>query len=242
MNLTILTGANEKYFETVQGTLWTLAKFSPAAKVILLDLGLTRAQSEYLANTPPFYLKDFSIRKFDFSEYPAHFSMAENSGRAAFRPVNILYAAKEFGGVVCWIDAGSMVECSLGSMLAQVATYGLFARASNGTVAQVVYPSAQTALGVTPEIAGLPMRRLGYCAFDTSKPEVMTLLQKWAIVTLDPAITAPAGSTKSNHIQGGVFAVLLAQSGFKLPTMAIGGVRKINMPLAEMRYRLGVRS
>lgn len=234
----ILTAADSSYFARVQATLWTVARFAPRAKVILLDLGMTREQSDYLGNTPPFYLKDFAIQKFDFSKYPAHFSMAQNAGRAGFRPVSVQLAARQYGGVVIWIDAKCIMTCNPSGIIGYAMNSGIYCRAVYGTIGQTVFPSAQSALGVTPEIAKLPMRQMGACVFDVSNPAVMALVDQWVTVTLDAKCAAPEGSKKSNHFQGGIFAALLAKSGMTEPGKPIGCVEKLNLPLAEAKFRL----
>ena len=93
--LTITTGASSNHFLPLQSLLWTIAKFEPAARVIAYDLGLTADEHAYLEHTPPFFLKQFELRTFDFEKYPPHFSIAVEAGRMAFRPTILAAIAKE---------------------------------------------------------------------------------------------------------------------------------------------------
>lgn len=236
--ITILTAADSKYYARVQALLWTIARFAPAAKVILIDLGLTPDQSAYLGNTPPLYLKDFTIQKFDFSRYPAYFDITRDSGRVGFRSVSIQAAAWQYGGIVVWLDAKMIVQSGIGGLMAEVLNHGIHCPITSGTVAQTVFPSAQTALGVTPDMAKLPMRRMGVCAFDASKPAVMSFIERWVATALDAKCTAPEGSSKATHYDGGVFAVLLAKSGITSSMQPISCVEVLNFGLSEAQFRL----
>lgn len=237
--ITIITAADSTYYTRVQTLLWTIGLLAPDNKVILVDLGMTQQQSDYLNNTPPFYIKDFTIQKFDFSKYPAYFDITKDSGRCGFRPVSVQAAAKQYGGIVLWLDAKMILQCGIGGLIRQIKTGGVHCPLNiNGTVAETVFPSAQTALGVTPDIAKLTMRRMGVCGFDTTNPAVMPFIEQWVAAALNPAITAPEGSKKGIHFHGGVFAVLLAKSGIKSSVQDACCTRVLNFQIQEAQFRL----
>jgi hypothetical protein len=83
--------------------------------------------------------------------------------------------------------------------------------------------------------------------FDTTRPEVMALLDRWSSIALDPACTAPEGSTRRTHRQDAVFAVLLYQatkaSGWSLEGKRLQGlaIKQDATSLKETEWRLGVR-
>jgi hypothetical protein len=237
-NLTIVTAADSTYYTRVQSLLWSIALLASDARVILVDLGLTQEQSDYLNNTPPFYIRDFLIQKFDFSKYPAYFNITKDSGRVGFRSVSVQAAARQYGGIVLWLDAKMIVQSGIGGLIAEVLKHGIHCPITMGTVDQTVFPSAQTALGVTPEIARLWMRRMGVCGFDTSKPAVMSFIDQWAATSLDAKCAAPEGSSKATHYDGGVFAVLLAKFGITSSIQPVYCVEVFNYGIQEARFRL----
>lgn len=238
-NLTIVTGADSTYYVRVQALLWTIGLLVPNAKVILVDLGMAQEQTDYLSNTPPFYIKDFTIQKFDFSKYPTYFDVTKDSGRVGFRSVSVQAVAKKYGGMVLWLDAKMIVQSGIGGLIREITSCGIHCPINiAGTVAQTVFPSAQTALGVTPDIGKLTMRRMGVCGFDTTNAAVMTFIDQWVSAALNPAIAAPTGSSKSNHYDGGVFAVLLAKSGINSSRQEVSCTRVFNYQIQEAQFRL----
>ena len=96
--LTIVTGASSNHFLPLQSLLWTVSQFEPNARVIVYDLGLTGNEHTQLSENAA-ALKNWELRSFDFSKYPPHFSLAENSGRMAFRPTVLAEIAHESSSV-----------------------------------------------------------------------------------------------------------------------------------------------
>lgn len=228
--LTIVTGANSTYFNGLTNLLWSIATFAPWAQVVVYDLGLTEDQSKQVPN----------IRKFDFGKYPDYFNPSINSGRAAFRPVIVQSIAKEFGGIVLWLDGGCLLTHPIDVIVSYAKKHGVYCAPTRGTIEQGLYPSAIASLNASGSLLQLPMRDEGVSAFDTSNQAAMELLGRWATVALDNAITAPEGSIKKTHRQDAVFAVLLNQAGFNLDGYKTYCVaqkqQRVSLTEAKQRY------
>jgi hypothetical protein len=240
--LTIVTGASSNHFLPLQSLLWTIAKFEPAARVIVYDLGLTPDEHATLRDAPPFYLANWELRTFAFENYPPHFSLAENAGRMAFRPTVLAALAKDLSLVgrassravplapltshLLWLDAGCQLREPLHAIRACIARDGVYSPCAPGSIEQCLHPTSYPSLGLPDQstinyelstILPLPIRDAGICGFDIPVAavydrRVLALLNRWAEIALDKNATAPENSTRHTHRQDAVFAVLLNQA------------------------------
>ena len=204
--ITIVTGASSNHFNCLKNLLWSIQTFAPAANVVVYDLGLEEKEANQIPN----------IRKFDFSKYPSYFNIKENSGRMGFRPVAVQSAAKEFGGIVMWLDAGCLLRENPIEVFQFIKAHGVYCPKTHGTISNCLHPNARASLNVTDDLLGVQMRDAGISAFDTSNPSAMPLIDKWASVALDKNSTAPDGSSRKNHRQDAVYSVILHKSGLPL--------------------------
>jgi hypothetical protein len=253
--LTIVTAASSNHYRCLQSLLWTIAKFESDARVIVWDLGLSEDESTQLTTVPPFYLKTWDLRKFDFTKYPAYFALdsqpstpgSQLNGRMGFRPITLQLAANEFGGTVLWMDAGCQLGDRLTAIRWTIEQRGVYCACTAGTIGEKLDQTARTPLGVTDDLLQKPLRDAGICGFDTTNPAAKALIDRWAAVALQPACTAPPGTTKSTHRQDAVFAVLLLQAAkannWQLYDQRLPGavMRRDWMTLAETQYLLGTR-
>lgn len=242
-SITIVTAADTSHYQPLVNLLWTISRCAPSARVIAWDLGLNPEESALLNNLPPFYLPNWELRTFDFTKYPPHFSLAQNSGFIAFRPVTMADAAHEFGGIVIWIDADCQLRESLSRTLAVISSQGIYSPNIQMTVGTKLMPAAFTALGVTSDLLDKPITDPGICGFDTSRPAVMALLDRWKTVTIDPNCTAPAGATLHTHNPDSVWSSILYQANqtnnWQLKFDRMAGIMKgcDDLTLAETQFR-----
>jgi hypothetical protein len=192
--LCIVTGASSNHFLPLQSLLWTIAQFEPTARVIAYDLGLTADERAYLEHTPPFYLKHFELRTFDFSKYPDHFSMTREAGRMAFRPTVLAAIAHESESrntehatetpprlstldhqpsTLLWLDAGCQLREPLHEIRACIQRDHVYSPCAPGTIEQCLHPASHSPLSVTPDLLQLPIRDAGICGFDLTEPPVL---------------------------------------------------------------------
>ena len=241
--LTIVTAADSSHYQCMSNLLWTISKQEPGARVIALDLGLTADESALLNNVPPFYLANWQLRTFDFSKYPPHFNMAQNSGFIAFRPVAMADIAHEFGGIVIWMDGDCQLRQPLSRTLAIINKQGIYSPNIQMTVGTKLMPVAFTALGVTSDLLTKPIADPGICGFDASHPQIMALLDRWKAVTMDPNCTAPTGATLHTHNPDSIWSTILYQADkdnhWGLNFNRSGGIMKgcDNLSLAETKFR-----
>lgn len=251
-SLTIVTGASSNHFLPLQSLLWTIAKFEPAARVIAYNLGLTPDEHAYLEHTPPFYLKHFELRTFDFNQYPPHFSMAQEAGRMAFRPTVLAAIAHEqetrnqkHETLLLWLDAGCQLREPLHEIRACIHRDGVYCPCAPGTIENTLHAAARAPLSVREDLLPVPIRDAGICGFNISNPQIVAFLDRWAEVALDKSCTAPRGSTRHTHRQDAVFAVLLNQGGktncWKLETNRLRGlaIKQDTLTLTETKFRIG---
>lgn len=251
--ITIVTAASSNHFRCLQSLLWTVSKFEPQARVIVYDLGLSRDEHALLNDAPPFYLANWELRTFDFTKYPAHFDMSANGGRMAFRPTVLAQIAHELAilnslpSTLLWLDAGCQLREPLETIRACIHRDSVYCPCAPGAIGQLLYPTSHAPLGIMEDLLSVPIRDAGTCGFETSKPEVMALLDRWATIALNPVCTAPTGSDRRTHRQDAVFAVLLNQAakahnwyleGRRLRGLAI---KQDNLSLKETQYRVGLR-
>jgi len=209
--LTIVTAADSSFFVPLQNLLWTVAQCEPQSKLVVWDLGMTPSQLAALKAAYP----TLDIRTFDFSKYPAYFSPKTNSGRDAFRPASLSLAATEFGGLILWLDATSIIQGPLLKMRAILKKNGLYAKAQTGACGKYLYPSSATALNATVEDRAQPLRNPGVFGMDSGNPAVKDLMTRWTAANLNPAVTNPDGfNRKGKHFsnESAIFTVLLHQS------------------------------
>jgi hypothetical protein len=264
--LTIVTGASSNHFLPLQSLLWTIAQFESTARVIVYDLGLTADEHAYLEHTPPFFLKYFELRIFDFSKYPAHFCMSQEAGRMAFRPTVLAAIAHESEtrntehgtrnptplstinyqpSTLLWLDAGCQLREPLHEICACIQHDHVYCPCAPGTIEQCLHPASHSALSATPDLLQLPIRDAGICGFDISNEQVLELLSRWSAITLNKNATAPLGSTRRTHRQDAVFAVLLNRAAqanrWKLETQRLRGlaIKQDALTLAETKFRTG---
>lgn len=213
-SIIIVTAADTSHFGPVQNLCWLLARFEPAAKVILYDLGLTAAQLKLLNEVPPFALKDFTIRTFDFSKYPDH--LALKNGNWAWKPVIIADTVTEFGDTV-WMDAGNFFyQPPVGKIKATLVKNGFYSPLIPRTIRQLTHPDTLRLLQAEA-VADQRMRDACVVGINSSNTTTTTLVEKWKAAALDKAIIAPEGSNKSNHRgDESVLSILAYQSGLAL--------------------------
>lgn len=214
-NITIVTAASSNHFRCLNNLLWSINEREPRARVIIYDIGLSDEERTYL----PSFVRHGELRKFDFTKYPAHFKLSENSGRMAFRPVIVHEVAKELGGIVLWLDAGCILTSGLQLFLLAVKKYGIISPTVPSKLQAALHHSTHAALRVIGDRLQKPMRDAGISCFDTSQPKVMQFIEHWRDVALNPTLTAPHGSEKRTHRQDAVFAALILESGLTPPPM-----------------------
>lgn len=209
---TIVTAADTSHFQPLQNLLWTISHFLPDAKVIVYDLGLTAAESGSMhSGSAPYVLKDWQLRKFDYSQYPSYFNLKTNSGFMGFRPVVMDDVAHEIGsGSLLWLDAGTQLRGFPSQLLSTPNVYS--SCVTTTTIKEKLLSGSYTALGVTPDLLTQKINDPGVCSFNLDNPQALALLDKWKQVTLNPNCTAPTGANLRNHNPDAVWAVIYRQA------------------------------
>ena len=233
--LTIVTAADASHFGPVQNLCWLLARLEPNAKVILWDLGLTAEQLKLLNEVPPFALKDFTIRTFDFSKYPDYFKLA--SDFYCFKQVIVPDALAEFGGVVIWMDAGIFFRQPIGGIRAAILRNGVFCPPVSFPISKWIHPTVTAALN-GQDVIDKPMRCACIVGVNSDVPAAVALVEKWRASTMNPAVVVGDNYTQKKIWDEAVLSVLLYQSGLPLENNWFGVASCDWMSLREVKFQL----
>ena len=198
--LTIVTAASDNHFYPLLNLCWMIARFEPAAKVVVWDLGMTTDEVKMLTDTPPFYIKDFTIRNFDFTQYPAYFNISVDAGQYAWKPVIVADTVAEFGGHVLWMDAGNFLRNPLRLVQRVLDANGIFTPATSLKIGQKTHPDTIAKLN-TSALVNNSMRDACLVGINAGNPTAVSTVNAWKSAALDQTVIAPTGSSR----RGGLY-------------------------------------
>lgn len=127
-SLTVLTGASSNHFGPLLNLLATVDVYAPGTRVVVHDLGLTAAERVRLGGR--------DVRVFDFDAHPEFMDLRRHprpgpgdrldhpAGLYAWKPLIVRDGAREFGGLVLWVDAGDRLTGPLEGLPESVGRWG----------------------------------------------------------------------------------------------------------------------
>ena len=212
--LTLVTGSNFTHEKSLFNFLHSAKLHAPNTPVIIYDLGMSKKQLRKIKRW-----FDHDIRTFDFSKYPDFFDIRIAAGQFGWKPVMIEEVAQEFGGVVCWMDAGNIITAPLTSIVEEATRSGFWRTSSNGTIGRWTHPLMLKYFGLDANWkAEDEMLAATSVTFSTKIKAAQDLLSNWAKYAQIKDCIAPEGSNRGNHRQDqALLAVLAGMAGWPAP-------------------------
>ena len=144
----------------------------------------------------------YEVRTFDYSAYPPHLDITVNAGDYAWKAPIIREVAREFGGLIAWMDAGNIIRYPLFRLRRIARKHGFFAQMAGGTIKEWTHPGMLTYLGLPVDWnSNAGNLQASGMIFDTANHEAMRLLDQWVEHSLIKECIAPKGSSHANHRQ-----------------------------------------
>ena len=207
--LTIVTGADSSHANSLFQFLRSVQKFEPSSKVVVYDLGLQETLIKLRQEFP-----NYTIKTFDFTQYPPHFNIKVNAGEYAWKPLIIQKILHETQGAICWMDSGNLLKGRLKTIRSILINHGVYSPASSGTLEDWTHATMLANYQV-PKSLYTNTNRNGACiALNYTSPVAIEIARKWANCALDKECIAPCGSSRENHRQDqAAFTVLVNLAG-----------------------------
>ncbi|HTZ21965.1 MAG TPA: hypothetical protein VMC06_13860 [Opitutaceae bacterium] len=184
---TVVTGASAGYGRC----LWQFLRSAerrrlPAGhRFIAYDLGLAPQQRAALGHRFPWC----QWRELPFAALPAH--VAPGQRTYAWKPLAVHATAREFGGLVLWLDSATLFRTSLDEPLAMVRRYGVYTLAGQTALQGRCDPEIWRAMSAPLEILHRPERAAGVIGLDYTQPVARDLLDQWCALALEPRFWRP---------------------------------------------------
>ncbi|WP_432283795.1 hypothetical protein SLT36_18110 [Aminobacter sp. BA135] len=203
--MTLVTASDSSHARSLLNLLASARRHEPATSVVVYDLGLTSDQCASVMGLGG------KLMRFDFAAYPAFLDIRRSAGQYAWKPQILRTVAQERPGVVCWMDAGNVIEAPLLQLRRETARFGYYSASSSGTLGAWTHPGMLHYLGLPTGWKADAANLNGACiAFDTRNPMAADLLERWANLSLIEDCIAPRGSDRSNHRQDQALLTVLA--------------------------------
>lgn len=199
----VVTAASENHFDIgIAVLLPSLRRYldPDSSLVVYYDIGLTRSQSQELQDTFP----EISYRKFPFENYPQHFSLSQNAGYWAWKPLIIQQLVQKYPTAqILWLDSGNQVTGDLTAIWSFIRQRGVFSQRSSSTMKKYVHPGMFSYMNIDPS----RYLKKGNCdgaivGIDASNSDAVTnILDPWVDCALHKDCIAPEQSSRANHRQ-----------------------------------------
>lgn len=197
-NVTVVTGSDANFAETLFQLLDNLRINTFLKDVIVYDLGMTDHQLNLLENKYAYV----EIKKFQFNKYPKFISKRDDHGTLgayAWKPNIILETLEYRKSMVVWLDSANLINSRFKRVLAVLTNKGFFSPMSAGRVEDYTYSE-------TLEVLKYPKKKYkkrnltgGFVGFDWNNIKSRNLAQKWAELSNIEELILPKKSTKYNH-------------------------------------------
>jgi hypothetical protein len=191
---TIVSAADHAYFRTLCQLLLSATRCGAPAScdVIVVDLGLTTGDLARLRARFPWC----QVEPFDFGAQPPH---VRRLATCAWKPIAIAGVLSRRGGLVLWLDSGTMLHAPIGPVFDRIARDGLLTLVGQSPIRRWCHPETLRVMAVPDEDAGKRCRSGGVLGFDGGNRSVCDLLERWRHFSLMPDCIDPPGARRDNH-------------------------------------------
>jgi hypothetical protein len=170
--------------------------------MIVFDFGLSPSRRLLLQKR--FAWAEF--RDFLFDAYPPHVALARKT--YAWKPIALAEVAFEIGGLVLWLDSGTIFKSkAISPVLRELEHYGVYSLKGQSPISQRCAPAVLTALQVPKEHLHLNERIAGVIGFDMRKAAVRKLVAEWRDQALNEALILPRA--KGHNADQSLLSLLL---------------------------------
>ena len=212
----IITAADSSHYKSLKNLLLSIILYEKNAKVIIVDLGLTKSEVEELKKK----FKIIEIRKFDYSKYPSYFNIKISAGEYAWKPVIISNILNEFKCSVIWMDAGNIIVSPLRTIKKILNFTGFYVPYSSLKISDTTHPKTLKFLKVSNETLYKQNIGAACIAVNYKFNNVVKTISKWKQCALIKQCIAPKGSSRKNHRQDqAVLGVLVYQADIINPLL-----------------------
>lgn len=193
-----------------------------SAELIVYDLGMTESEIEEIERR-----FSLTVQRFDYSSYPDFMNVKVAAGQYAWKPQILKEASSGRSGVLCWMDAGNLIERPLKGLVREANRAGYYSPYSSGTVRDWTHPKMLAYFGLPGDWMATARNLNGACvAFDLDSALGVQLLDSWASAAQVEVCIAPQGSNRTNHRQDQALLTVLAYRAGR-PVNAAASARKL---------------
>lgn len=223
--LTIVSGANDDFFESLCYNLLESIKQHETAKVIVWDLGLCEKNLNYLLQSYP----HVKLMKFEFSKYPDYFSLKSQS--YGFKSVCIWESIKiSETKYLFWLDAGCKLTGRLNAVRYLLNIYGFYSPFSSTTTGELTYKSVLDHFeNGHLEIGNKKMLNGACVAINVFNPKSFSIIREWYDLTFNKELLIPKGSNRENHRQDQSLLTLIYYSRYDTVPLLCGRTYKFKL-------------
>lgn len=222
-----VTGSSSNHLYSNINTMYSIMLSSPCTSIVFVDLGLDTTTLSVLIREMRVMVNYFKhhcpariyYRKFDFSHFPAWWSIDDEAARGgyAWKVVSYFDVLIESKHLVAWSDGGNILPFSIQVELDRARTHGLFSPYSGGILQSWLYKSSAAFLQnkhmLRKVLLGKSMCTGGYLFIDYTNSTVM---KKVVFPLVECAYTkkciSPEGSSRKNHRQDQAILTALVHS------------------------------
>ena len=199
--LTLVTGADTKYFNFLKQLLNNVIKISNSKniniRIIVYDLGMNKNEIDEI--------KKFSyvtLERFNFDKYPEHVSLEKYNGfncSYAWKPIIIHEVCEKYGGLVHWIDTRCLYS-NFTNMINILKENYIYTPASCGSVKRWTYPTTLEYMNGY-KYQHLICRSGGIFGINYDIDWCKEFVEEWKNLALVKECICPENSNRDNHRQ-----------------------------------------
>lgn len=199
--LTLVTGADTKYFKFLKQILSNVIKVSKIKniniRIIVYNLGMNNNELEEI--------KKFSyvtLENFEFNKYPEHVSLEKYNGfncSYAWKPIIIHEVCEKYGGLVHWMDTRSLYS-DFTNMINILKKDYIYTPISSGNVKKWTYPTTLEYMNGQKYI-DYQCRAAGIFGINYDIEWCKMFVEEWKNLALVKECICPENSNRDNHRQ-----------------------------------------
>ncbi|MBL6775385.1 MAG: DUF1647 domain-containing protein [Candidatus Puniceispirillum sp.] len=229
-NLTIVTGSDSIFFDSLLQLVENIKKYESSSNLIVYDLGMETEQIEKFKQKFP----EIVLKPFEFTQYPEFVGKRDEHNKLGHYAWKSAILSKEISihsGLVLWFDAGNLINKKLNYLRIALTAFGFYSPHSDGKISDWTHQGTIDYLSVKKNILKKSNLTGGLVGVDTSNNNAVKLIKNWEKFSLNQECIAPEGSSRDNHRQDqSILSILKHQNEQKIfsPKMKLNFGIKVN--------------